>query len=366
MAHRILIACYEVPGQGGAGTIAYELFARMQADGANVHCVSLVKEADAPRLRREFGPLLGNPRQLPSVSTILVDEPRWRRQPALAALVEEFQPDLILCLGVPAMAFVSFIGAPCRQALFTTGSARMRRLLKAGAVRDFQDWRHGAAIGIRYGHEDELERRAVDAADFIFVHSPIVRELFEHFFPDARGRIHEDLISVADFCYAEAETYTDLALPFADREIDVLFVSSSWRRHVKNYPMVRTLAPRLGVRTYVIGEVGDAIPSVEYGGVTGERAEVFRRMGMAKVVVSPSLFDAAPGVLFEATALGANVVATPNCGNWELCHETLRAQACTAADLEECIRRGLNEKLPDCRRRFLGGYRELVDTLEVL
>ena len=30
--------------------------------------------------------------------------------------------------------------------------------------------------------------------------------------------------------------------------------------------------------------------------------------------------DAAPGILFEGAVMGCNLVASKNCGNWEVCH----------------------------------------------
>jgi len=50
---------------------------------------------------------------------------------------------------------------------------------------------------------------------------------------------------------------------------------------------------------------------------------VFRLMGNAKTIVSTSRYDAAPGILFEGSVMGCNLVASRNCGNWKICHTEL-------------------------------------------
>jgi hypothetical protein len=74
--------------------------------------------------------------------------------------------------------------------------------------------------------------------------------------------------------------------------------------------------------------------------------------------------DASPGVLFEASAMGCNVVASRNCGNWRLCHHELLAPRCEASDFVDRIRRSLTSPHPDGRDRFRGGYVKLLDALE--
>jgi hypothetical protein len=46
-------------------------------------------------------------------------------------------------------------------------------------------------------------------------------------------------------------------------------------------------------------------------------------MGSAKLLVCPSSYDAAPNIVFEACAMGCNVVTSRNSGNWEVCSREL-------------------------------------------
>jgi hypothetical protein len=89
-------------------------------------------------------------------------------------------------------------------------------------------------------------------------------------------------------------------------------------------------------------------------------------MGRARAVVCPSLFDAAPGILFEGSVMGCNVVTSKNCGNWELCNDELLVSEYTADAFAEAIRRANTAKLPDNLDLFLepSSYRALKDVLE--
>jgi glycosyltransferase involved in cell wall biosynthesis len=200
-------------------------------------------------------------------------------------------------------------------------------------------------------------------------HSDVTHRLYHEFFPFHTGKIHPAVIWFAEWIYAEARRYSAAGRPFTARDIDVLFVASSWKRPEKNYGLVGELAARLPfVGLHVVGEAERETPGVTHHGVITSRAQLFDLMGRAKVVVSPSLFDAAPGVLFEASAMGCNIVASPNCGNWRLCHEALRAAVCRAPEFAACITRALSGKLDDNIESFLAqkSYNELLETAAVV
>ena len=59
----------------------------------------------------------------------------------------------------------------------------------------------------------------------------------------------------------------------------------------------------------------------------------------------PSGLDAAPGLLFEAAAMGCNVVASRNCGNFEVCPEAFVCDL-SAASFAETIAAALHAPLP--------------------
>src|SRR5206468_1730768 len=103
-------------------------------------------------------------------------------------------------------------------------------------------------------------------------------------------------------------------------------------------------------------------------GFIADRAILFELMGRARTVVSASAIDAAPGVLFEASALGCNVVASPNCGNAHLCHPDLLVERADAPSFIRAIRASLQRKYPDNAAAFRGANptQRLLDLVQVV
>lgn len=367
MGKRILLACKDVPGWGGASTVLYLLFERMQRDGFDVAYVNLVGASEEAFVRRKFGERFGNPRGLDNVHTCILDEPFWRKSASLGDLIAAYSPDLLLGFGYIA-AWLMRQAAPRLPVVFmTAGSRELQRLIEAGAVSDFMGFRRSIARGVTFPVAPEnRERQAAEGADLIVAHSPIVRFVFEQLLPPAAVKIYANTISVADLVYAEAEEFSDLRLPLAQRDVDVIFVASSWTRPIKNYALVRQIASRCdGWRVHIVGEIDRECPSVRHHGIVARRADLYGLLGRAKTLVCPSLLDAAPAVLFEASAMGCNVVASPNCGNWQLCHPRLVVERGTRAEFLSKIELSLGSPYTDNRERFRGGYADLVDTLSV-
>ncbi len=366
MSRRILLGCYEIPGWGGASTSCYALFERLQRDGHDVAFVNLIAPADDVFFRYVFGESYGNPRGLADVHNCILDEPR--SSSALGALIRSLRPDLLLGFGFLAAGLLRAAAPAVPLVFMTAGCRNLQRLIVSGAVRDFIGFRRAARRGVRFPvPADDREHRALVESDLTVVHSPLVRFAFQHFFGADAQRMYARDVSVADVLYAEAERFAERSRPFAARDIDVLFVASSWQRPEKNRPLMEKIAARCRpLAVHVVGELDRPPRGIQAHGVVTGRNELYALLGRAKAVVSPSLVDAAPGILFEASAMGCNVVASPNCGNWSLCHEDLAAERCAAGDLVDRIRIAVTRPYPDHRQAFRGGYDDLVETLSAI
>ncbi len=363
-APTFLLGCFEIPGWGGAATVSYALFERMQRDGFAVHYVNLVRQEEAAMLAEAFGAAAGNPAGLADVHTLLLADPLWRAHAELTALIETLRPDLLVARGFVAAALMARAAPDVPLAFLTSGCAQVKRLLHAGVIDDFVDFRRLVARGARFtAPRRDAEAGAVAHSDLIVLHSPLVREAFEHFFPSDMGRVYAPLVSVADDVLHDAAPYRSLAQPFAVRDIDVLVVASNWQRPEKNAALLRRIGATCGdLRLHVVGANAPADMVAQHHGIVADRAAIYALLGRAKVLVCPSSWDPAPGVLFEASLMGCNVVASPNCGNWELCDEQLLAR--TSDAFVPCLRRALAAPLPDHRARFHGGYADLLETLQ--
>lgn len=345
---RIAFGCFEVPGWGGLTTATYRLFETMLADGLDAHYVNLILEEELPRFRAMFGPRCENPRSLPNVHSCHLRAALHDPHPQIAALIDAVAPDRTVGVGDIA-SYLMKRASPERELVFlTAGCMQVNRV-----VPFTEQWAamNGSA---RPETPDWKEREAVAMSDLVLTHSPMIRDLYLRLYPDQARMIHPEVFGFAEWIARDAAEYSSLTLPFEERDIDALFIASSWTREVKNSGLMTDIVSRVaGLSVHVVGQFVEPIPGATHHGFVAERADLFRIMGRARTVVCPSLFDAAPGILFEASAMGCNVVTSKNCGNWELCNDQLLVSEYTADAFAEAIRRARTAKLPDQMDRFL-------------
>ncbi len=98
-SRKILIACYEVPGWGGASTATYSLFEWLRSDGIEVIFVNIIGEQDAAYFRFRFGEDVGNPRKLPGVHNCVLSGNNYQFQAPVHDLINEICPDVVVGVG---------------------------------------------------------------------------------------------------------------------------------------------------------------------------------------------------------------------------------------------------------------------------
>ena len=367
---RILVGCQEVPGYGGASTASYKLFEMMQNDGLDVYYLNLITQEEADYLRYMFGEDVGNLRCLANVYTCVLRAPLVTAQPELTDLIRLLSPDRLVGIGWIA-AVVMKRAAPERRLIFiTAGFSRMQNYIREGKVEDFvsltMSIQASTSIPRLPSDGSFLEGEAVQIADRVITNADSIMFLFQHFFPSQMGKIHSDVIWFAEWIYKDALTYSCLQVPFDQRDIDILFIASNWSRPEKNYDLVKRIVSRCeGLRVHIVGEVDEQLRSARYHGLVTNRSDLFSIMGRAKAVVSPSLFDAAPGILFETSAMGCNIVASKNCGNWRICHERLLVDPYNLDNFTEKIAVSLSRKYEDNIQYYMrtNSYAKLMNAI---
>ncbi len=370
---RILIGVHAIPGQGGATTAAYELLKHLQRDGVDAWFLALVSEELVDYYHYIHGEDYANPARLPNVlSCVLREEHILSRgaQEPLSELIRSISPDVILGTDfVPTLLLGN--SAPERTLVFlTAGSEQAAKYIRDGRARDLISLlRHLGKLDRppQILHPDE--QAAVRISDLVMTHGDVVGELYRRFYPFDAGRIYSRSVWFAEWALSRAKEHAHLARPWSEREIDVLFVANRWARPEKNYRMVRKIISRChDLNIAVVGEVPDRQEHTAYYPFISAEERLFGLFGRARSVVVPSVLDAAPGVLFEASALQCNVVASKNCGNWRLCNEALLVDPPDLGVYVDRIRRAVERKLPDNMAYFLlpSSYRDLVDTLAVV
>ena len=367
---KIMLCCYEPPGFGGASAQSYDLVRKMLADGIDASLVNLIDARDREFYTYTFGDQLGNPDRIPEVHNVTMAPAPLDHQPALSAVVDRVSPDLIVGIGYIATLAARQCAPKRPLVYYAVGSSLAQLLVLDGWATD--------AIGLakalrRTGPPPLVEERgelaAVDAANLIITNSPNLYEQYLCLYGSWAGKIYPRVVWTAEWILEATLQYAHLARPFGAREIDVLFIASSWDRPEKNYSMVRRLAADFANSAiHLIGDSVNPIPRVVHHGFVPERETFFKLMGSARTIVCPSIIDAAPGILFQGSGMGCNLVASRNCGNWMLCHPQLLAESHNADGFANCIERSLSVRFADNMDQFLksSSYDDLIETLMVV
>jgi len=361
---RILVTCFSVPGRGGASTSAYRLFERMQDDGYNVHYLNLIDERMQRYYRQTFGFWAGNPAARRNVYRCIVRRPLNGPQPNVTKTIARLSPQLIVSVSHMGTALALGATRDVPLVFLASGSAQAKCYLAEGRAENVQDLI--SQLQRRVAPPEILHRRereSVAGSQRIVVHSEQTRFLYETFFPQHAHKIHPRTCWRADWIYAHARAFAARARAFPERPVDVMFVASDWKRLEKNFAMVKGIAEALPGRVlHVAGHNAPALPGVQRHGFVTDQERLYRMLGQTKTLVCPSILDAAPTVLFEASAMGCNVVASRNCGNWALCHPNLLVEPYAVEGFVRASARAMTRRFPDRIERFLmaDGYHELL------
>ena len=355
MRPSLLLGSTEVPSVGGSSTASYELFRRMRQDGYDVHYANLVAHDRVALYEAQSTGELGNPGALSNVQTCRLYGRFHDPHPELEELIASANPDVVVGFGFPAVELLT-ASAPARRTVLVTGTCRQAQdYVTSGRAPDAVSLGRALANGsLRPRIINHAERRAVEACDLMVTHSAMTRDFMAKFFPASVGKTYRSVISFAEWITGGVAPWRAHARDFEDRDVDLLFIASDWARPEKNYPLLAAIARRMrGSQVHVVGHVPHRLPSVTHHGFIGLRDTLFELMGRSRCVACPSRMDAAPGILFEASAMGCNVVASKNCGNWELCSPDLLADPFDDVAFVACIRRALTQPQPDHIESFL-------------
>ncbi len=342
MSNTIVIGCYGVPGFGGANTSGYALFDMLQRQHIDVAYLNFIDTKGRKFFRNEFGETYGNPRRLANVHNIILNGPLYEPDDTLADFIRAVSPALLVGIGFIAVKIMALVAAGSRILYITTGSAPAKKWLEdnpdqdATALVDMLKSQSSPPAVEGPASTVIHERDAVEIADLVITHCDLAMFLYQQYYAHLRCKILPDSIWFAEWIYEEAIKFPEAKKSFDRREIDVIFVANAWYRQEKNYELATEIIEKIdGLNTCVVGAVEikyaskshhysvSRVANTHHSGLITEPAELFSLMGNSKTVICVSRFDTAPGILFEASALGCNIVTSKNCGNWMICHPDL-------------------------------------------
>lgn len=368
---RILIGCYEIPGYGGASTATYKLFEMMQQDGLDVHFINLISERDNAYFQFAYGEQCGNPAALKNVHNCILNPRIFGEQPSLGEVIQDIAADIMIGVGYIGALLMKNAATDIPLVFMTTGCYQAEQLIANGTAKDAGELLRylKKAVNVRDRFRNPQISETIEKSNLIITHSPLTKAFFECFFPYQVAKFYHKITWFAEWIYEDARQYSALRRPFNDRDIDVLFIASSWKRPEKNFPLVKKIIAGIRNRNiHIAGETEKMLPDAVHHGLVPDREVLFSLMSRSKTVVCPSLIDAAPGILFEASAMGCNVITSKNCGNWQLCNEQLLATQYTATCFVEKILLSLDRHYEDNINYFFdqNAYEDLIETITVI
>jgi len=372
MSKRILTTCYEIPGHGGASTSSYNLFRMMQNDGLNVHYMNIIRPDHEVYYKYIFGDKFGNPRELENVHNCVLDSKdlSGKAHKNIVKLINKIQPEIILGVHYIAPLLIKETFPEIPLIYYASGCMQMQELLRKRKISNFLSFYEAIKESNNVPEiVNNYEKIVIEKSILILTHSEIIKTLYKYFYNSHVSKIYDDVIWKFEWIYNDGMSYSNLAKPFEERDIDILFISTDWNRIEKNKALLLELLGKLeNYNVTIIGEIEKNYSYVSYRNIISDRKELFNTLGNSKCLVSVSSYDPAPGILYEASAMECNIVASKNCGNWQICNYDLLVNNYNAFEFLEKIKLSLTKKYNDNKDYFIktDSYRNLNDILEVL
>ena len=352
MRPKLLMACDDVPNYGGANTTFYILFETFLEAGWDVHYVNIIGHDRLEFFHGAYGNGVGNPKKLPNVHNLISrngDSLRFLRE-----LIDRLKPDLMIGKKSTA-AYHLKSQRPDLETWYVTSSCyQIKKGISNGILRSEQEAMerarfNGGPLPLPY----KKELQAMDIIDKIICHTKSTKFWFNYFYPEHKHKISEKILWSAPLVHKKLHEQKPDLKDFENRPIDILFVANRWSRAEKNYQLVKQIIKSCkGLNFHVVGECEEEIEGAVYHQFL-IRDKVIELMKNTKTVVSTSAYDPAPNILFEASLMGCNVIASKNCGNWELCHTDLLVEPYCLENYIKKVHLSLSRRFQDNLEHFL-------------
>ena len=368
-ADRLLVACFDIPGYGGASTAAYALYRKLLNSGVNACLINLVPHSRVRYFQRIFGNNFGNPGDLPGVDNVVVSD-LWAedRNTDLELSLLHINPHAVLGVGYIAARILGGTAPRVPLIFYTVGCRQASRYVNNGAAADalalsrMLDERGSTLI------TEHREREAVEMADLVLAHSDQVKHQMACFYPSTAGKLHRKIIWCAEWIGDTARRFQHYRRPFEKRGIDLLLVANDWKRHEKAFSLAKKIVKELrGFQIHIVGHLPFNLAGAINEHFVSNSDRLYRLFGNTRTVACPSVLDAAPGILYEASLMGCNIVTSRNAGNWRICNPELLCEKQSAREYGSRIRQSLIRPYPDNIDYFLssGSYAELLEILDL-
>lgn len=282
---KILYICSQRPGVGGASTETYEAIKRLRDLEHQVTGLFIIGNNREAKMC--------DPDSIGGIQTC-----HWRQRDDPKLLVGDY--DIIVGKNYEA-PWVARKRTDIPTVYLTSGI-------------DFISHFHMPAIDVEeILPADGVDVRAFQSVSSVIVHSTLDMSIYRKRLPISLLRkIVGDVVYTPNIAVVKERV---VCSPLLERKWDICFSSSTWKRVMKNGPLMSAICQKLA-RRYKIVVCGEdfLMNEVTCLGLVSHH-EMMKIMAQSRVVAIPSLYDPSPNLYPEAIFSGCNVICSPNVGN---------------------------------------------------
>jgi len=345
---RILLSSTQYPGNGGAATNTYKLNRYLLENGINVFCVFFLSNKEDTSKITIDPDNLGNVAYIRSYwkdGTLMnYDKNTNKYMEYSTKEIHDFKQNIINYLGGPPdLVYAKNYRAPitCRilfpntSIYYLVSGVYMTSIIN-NQNPDKKISAQNIISQIDYYKEEvetykeissyrnvEQELKTLALVDGLIFNSELTEYLFHLFYGD---KVKNGFVMNTSLLKDLDNTIN--STDFYERDYDIIFVCSSFKRKIKNPQLVNEIFmdSRFDhLKKIAIGN--DSIFSEDIPNLTVMKQQlnsvVYEYMRKSRLLLMTSLFDSSPNVVYEALDCGCNVVMSQNVGNYSLMEKNM-------------------------------------------
>lgn len=319
----IIISSTQFPGYGGSATNCYNLHKFLIKLGfTNTHCVFFVHNKFCSKENFNY-----NPENIKNVTFFnrsnLSDDTKKTIIKSMGTL-----PSILLCKNYWSCNYLGELFPNSSNVYLVSGSANMTNYIKKEEVTFNQVINDEACLEKLRSNNHAVEEKAINISDYILCNSINSNTIMKKTYPANSNKIFNlfttYISSFVGMCKYNIKENNE-------RYYDLAYIVSNFTRTIKGPNLVCNLLQKLNKtpvkKILIVGDENKELNFPKFEGIEYtisnkiENKNVLKVLYNTKLLIMPSLYEACPNIIHEASIMGANVILSKNVGSWEVFSE---------------------------------------------
>ena len=319
----IVISSTQFPGYGGSATNCYNLHKFLIKLGfTNTHCIFFVHNKFCSKETFNY-----NPENIKNVTFFnrskLNDDVKKNIINSLSG-----EPSVLLCKNYWSCNYLGGLFPNSCNVYLVSGSANMTNYIKKEEVTFNQVIKDEFCLEKLKSNNHAVEEKAISISDYILCNSINSNLIMKKTYPDHSNKIFNlfttYISSFVGMCNYNIKENNE-------RYYDLAYIVSNFTRTIKGPSLVCKLLHKLNKtpvkKILIVGDENKELIFPKFEGIEYtitnkiENKNVLKALYNTKLLIMPSLYEACPNIIHEASIMGANVILSKNVGSWEVFSE---------------------------------------------